>query len=78
MEEEKDAFFVVRKGDVVGVYKSFSDCEAQVGSSVNCCGGYSSFFYCCYSYYGLCSMCLGMVLATYFLCFFLSALNCLA
>lgn len=34
MEEEKDAFFVVRKGDVVGVYKSFSDCEAQVGSSI--------------------------------------------
>ena len=34
MEEEKDAFFVVRKGDVVGVYKTFSDCQAQVGSSV--------------------------------------------
>lgn len=34
MENEKDAFFVVRKGDVVGVYKSFPDCQAQVGSSV--------------------------------------------
>ncbi|RVX10644.1 hypothetical protein CK203_017029 [Vitis vinifera] len=34
MEEEKDAFFVVRKGDVVGVYKTFSDCQAQVGSSI--------------------------------------------
>ena len=34
MENEKDAFFVVRKGDVVGVYKSFADCQAQVGSSV--------------------------------------------
>ncbi|EEF27855.1 nuclease, putative [Ricinus communis] len=34
MEQEKDAFFVVRKGDVVGVYKSFTDCQAQVGSSV--------------------------------------------
>uniref|UniRef100_A0A5B7B4I0 RNase H type-1 domain-containing protein n=1 Tax=Davidia involucrata TaxID=16924 RepID=A0A5B7B4I0_DAVIN len=34
MEEEKDAFFVVRKGDVVGVYKSLSDCQAQVGSSI--------------------------------------------
>lgn len=34
MEQEKDAFFVVRKGDVVGVYKSLSDCQAQVGSSV--------------------------------------------
>ncbi|KAF8407952.1 hypothetical protein HHK36_007092 [Tetracentron sinense] len=33
MEEEKDAFYVVRKGDVVGVYKSLSDCQAQVGSS---------------------------------------------
>ncbi|XWS68948.1 hypothetical protein CRYUN_Cryun04dG0137400 [Craigia yunnanensis] len=34
MENEKDAFFVVRKGDVVGVYKSFADCQAQVGSSI--------------------------------------------
>ncbi|KAA8531800.1 hypothetical protein F0562_006483 [Nyssa sinensis] len=34
MEEEKDAFFVVRKGDIVGVYKSLSDCQAQVGSSI--------------------------------------------
>lgn len=34
MEQEKDAFFVVRKGDVVGVYKSFTDCQAQIGSSV--------------------------------------------
>lgn len=34
MKEGKDAFFVVRKGDVVGVYKSLSDCQAQVGSSV--------------------------------------------
>ncbi|KAL7614094.1 uncharacterized protein LOC111876452 [Lactuca sativa] len=25
MEDEKDAFYVVRKGDIVGVYKSFSD-----------------------------------------------------
>ncbi|KAK3413265.1 hypothetical protein EUGRSUZ_I01834 [Eucalyptus grandis] len=33
MEEEKNAFYVVRKGDVVGVYKSLSDCQAQVGSS---------------------------------------------
>ncbi|PKI56218.1 hypothetical protein CRG98_023413 [Punica granatum] len=31
---EKDAFFVVRKGDVVGVYRSFRDCQAQVGSSI--------------------------------------------
>lgn len=35
MEEEKNAFYVVRKGDVVGVYKSLSDCQAQVGSSVH-------------------------------------------
>lgn len=34
MEQEKDAFFVVRKGDIVGVYKSFADCQAQAGSSV--------------------------------------------
>ncbi|KAH9609142.1 hypothetical protein KSS87_002368 [Heliosperma pusillum] len=34
MEDEKNAFFVVRKGDIVGVYKSLSDCQAQVGSSI--------------------------------------------
>ncbi|KAF5945329.1 hypothetical protein HYC85_015557 [Camellia sinensis] len=34
MEEEKAAFFVVRKGDIVGVYKSLSECQAQVGSSI--------------------------------------------
>ncbi|KAJ7953674.1 Ribonuclease H protein [Quillaja saponaria] len=34
MEQEKDAFFVVRKGDVVGVYKSWTECQAQVGSSI--------------------------------------------
>ncbi|KAF5190570.1 Ribonuclease h protein [Thalictrum thalictroides] len=34
MEEEKDAFYVVRKGDIVGVYKSLSDCQDQVGTSV--------------------------------------------
>ncbi|KAK6281623.1 hypothetical protein POUND7_015448 [Theobroma cacao] len=34
MENEKDAFYVVRKGDVVGVYKSFADCRAQVGPSI--------------------------------------------
>ncbi|KDP21304.1 hypothetical protein JCGZ_21775 [Jatropha curcas] len=33
-EKEKDAFFVVRKGDIVGVYKTFNDCQAQIGSSV--------------------------------------------
>lgn len=33
-ELEKNAFYVVRKGDVVGVYESLSDCQAQVGSSV--------------------------------------------
>ncbi|KAI6700648.1 hypothetical protein NL676_014972 [Syzygium grande] len=36
MEEEKNAFYVVRKGDVVGVYTSSSDCQAQVGSSLSC------------------------------------------
>ncbi|KAG8492992.1 hypothetical protein CXB51_010292 [Gossypium anomalum] len=34
MKNEKDAFFVVRKGDVVGVFKSFADCQTQVGSSI--------------------------------------------
>ncbi|KAI3963337.1 hypothetical protein MKW98_022759 [Papaver atlanticum] len=42
---EKDAFYVVRKGDVVGVYKSLIDCQAQVGSvcdpSVSVFKGYS-------------------------------------
>lgn len=35
IEEEKNAFYVVRKGDVVGAYTSSSDCQAQVGSSVS-------------------------------------------
>ncbi|XP_071688641.1 uncharacterized protein [Rutidosis leptorrhynchoides] len=35
MEEDKNGgFFVVRKGDIVGVYNSLTDCQAQVGSSV--------------------------------------------
>lgn len=34
MKEENNSFFVVRKGDLVGVYKNFSDCQAQVGSSI--------------------------------------------
>lgn len=37
MEKEKqpkEAFYVVRKGDVVGVYRSLNDCQAQVGSSI--------------------------------------------
>ncbi|XP_019058824.1 PREDICTED: uncharacterized protein LOC104824673 [Tarenaya hassleriana] len=33
-DKEKDAFYVVRKGDIVGIYKNLSDCQAQVGSSV--------------------------------------------
>ncbi|CAN0877438.1 Uncharacterized protein Mb2253c [Linum grandiflorum] len=32
---DRDSFFVVRKGDVVGVYKTFNDCESQVGSSIS-------------------------------------------
>ncbi|XP_047962890.1 uncharacterized protein LOC125207546 isoform X2 [Salvia hispanica] len=31
---DKDEFFVVRKGDLVGVYRSLSDCQAQVGTSI--------------------------------------------
>uniref|UniRef100_A0A1J3DI33 RNase H type-1 domain-containing protein n=1 Tax=Noccaea caerulescens TaxID=107243 RepID=A0A1J3DI33_NOCCA len=33
-DNEKDAFFVVRKGDVIGIYKDLNDCQSQVGSSV--------------------------------------------
>lgn len=34
MKEEREAFYVVRKGDLVGVYKTLSDCQAQVGTSI--------------------------------------------
>ncbi|XP_047959737.1 uncharacterized protein LOC125205002 isoform X1 [Salvia hispanica] len=34
MKDDKEAFFVLRKGDLVGVYKSLSDCQAQVGTSI--------------------------------------------
>ncbi|XP_022638906.1 uncharacterized protein LOC106765436 isoform X1 [Vigna radiata var. radiata] len=34
MKKEKDAFYVVRKGDVVGIYSSLADSQAQVGPSV--------------------------------------------
>ncbi|OVA11274.1 Ribonuclease H domain [Macleaya cordata] len=34
VQEEKDAFYVVRKGGIIGVYKSLTDCQAQVGTSV--------------------------------------------
>lgn len=36
MEEEKDAFYVVRKGDIIGVYNNFSDCQLQAQSSSVC------------------------------------------
>ncbi|XP_072983949.1 uncharacterized protein [Typha latifolia] len=32
--EEGDAFYVVRKGNTVGVYRNFSDCQAQISRSV--------------------------------------------
>lgn len=32
--EESNAFYVVRKGNTVAVYKDFNDCQAQVSSSV--------------------------------------------
>ncbi|KAJ4707560.1 Ribonuclease H protein [Melia azedarach] len=34
MAEEKDAFYVVRKGDVIGLYKTLNDCQLQTGFSV--------------------------------------------
>lgn len=42
-DEEKDAYYLVRKGDIIGVYKSFSDCQAQIGSSVMPVSLYNSF-----------------------------------
>ncbi|EOA31134.1 hypothetical protein CARUB_v10014297mg [Capsella rubella] len=35
MEDEKDAFYIVRKGDIIGVYRSLSECQEQAGSSVS-------------------------------------------
>lgn len=35
MGDEKDAYYVVRKGDVYGVYKSISDLQSVLRSSVN-------------------------------------------
>ncbi|CAA6658045.1 unnamed protein product [Spirodela intermedia] len=32
--EKQDAFYVVRKGDLVGVYKSFKECQEQLSSFV--------------------------------------------
>lgn len=42
MVEESNAFYVVRKGDIVGIYKSLSDCQAQV--SVSVCHIYNYFW----------------------------------
>ncbi|CAA7394179.1 unnamed protein product [Spirodela intermedia] len=33
--EKQDAFYVVRKGDLVGVYKSFKECQEQLSSFKN-------------------------------------------
>lgn len=35
MEEEKDAYYVVQKGDVIGIYKSLRDLLTEAGISVN-------------------------------------------
>ncbi|KAL6189816.1 hypothetical protein ACLB2K_036217 [Fragaria x ananassa] len=32
--EKEEAFYLVRKGDIVGVYRSFGDCQKQIGSSI--------------------------------------------
>lgn len=34
MGDERDVFWVVRKGDMIGVYKSLSDLQALLRSSV--------------------------------------------
>lgn len=33
--DEQSAFYVVRKGSSIGVYKSLQDCQSQVSSSVS-------------------------------------------
>ncbi|XP_031406312.1 uncharacterized protein LOC116214937 isoform X4 [Punica granatum] len=35
MEDEKNAFYVVRKGDVIGIYRNLLDCQDQAGSSIS-------------------------------------------
>ncbi|XP_056682691.1 uncharacterized protein [Spinacia oleracea] len=41
-DKEKEAFFVVRKGDIVGVYKTLSDCQDQISDPpVSVYKGYS-------------------------------------
>ncbi|KAL4581647.1 hypothetical protein LXL04_006173 [Taraxacum kok-saghyz] len=41
MADENDAFYVVRKGDIVGVYKSLTDCQPLLcGSDVDVFKGY--------------------------------------
>lgn len=32
---DEDAFYVVRKGGLIGIYRTLSDCQAQAGSSVH-------------------------------------------
>ncbi|CAM8978481.1 unnamed protein product [Rhodiola kirilowii] len=44
--DERNAFYVVKKGDIIGMYKSLSDSQIQVGSwiespSVSVYKGYS-------------------------------------
>ncbi|KAK1284748.1 hypothetical protein QJS10_CPB21g00218 [Acorus calamus] len=34
IDDEKDAFYVVRKGDLIGFYRSLSDCQEQLSPSV--------------------------------------------
>jgi hypothetical protein len=38
-----EPFYVVRKGDVIGIYKNLADCQAQVSNSVNIF--FASFYY---------------------------------
>ncbi|XP_066364344.1 uncharacterized protein [Miscanthus floridulus] len=34
MDSSREPFYVIRKGDVIGIYKTLSDCQAQVSNSV--------------------------------------------
>jgi hypothetical protein len=34
IDSSREPFYVIRKGDVIGVYKNLSDCQAQASKSV--------------------------------------------
>lgn len=48
-DQDEDAFYLVRKGDMIGIYKTLRDCQAQANSSVRFYGSFSvlDFFFFC-------------------------------